>query len=415
MANTLEQQKQLENLLLSEDLEELKRYISKFLLCDELYDLIAKLNQFNVFNVLKLENAEIRHSNFLGWLLDPNGSHLMYDFFLKELLKEAVRGVAQNSSINIDISDLILDDFGDVTVTLEKMTDKGRRIDIFIESIQKEFVCVIENKVWSDEGCNQLEDYEAYINSHERYSKYKHKLFIFLTPKTDYDCTQLYKNYIRIDYGTICTAINKLLKQNGVLMSDNVRTFIEDYKNMVERNIMGKIDKEIVDLCRRIYRKNRNAIDMIISCTNISNVIMEHVAEIYDNDLISLNKNGMFSIKSFKNYGTLQCGNSEYGTDLVLLQLEKGTKGYSFCINVVPAKNGFEVQRKEIIAKLEQKLNRKLVDSEKENTWCYYNALVITESEFYSFDELEQIKDFLKKKIDETCFIPLLKELATNI
>ena len=38
---------------------------------DELEQLSAELATFNVFRVLKIEDAEIRHSNTLGWLLDP--------------------------------------------------------------------------------------------------------------------------------------------------------------------------------------------------------------------------------------------------------------------------------------------------------------------------------------------------------
>ena len=94
-----------------------------------------------------------------------------------------------------------------------ELTSK-RRSNLTMASIDRnKFVCVIENKVWSGEGCNQLEDYERYINSHQKYSHYKHKLFIFLTPNTAYDCTKLYKNYVRIDYGKICWAIDKVLNR----------------------------------------------------------------------------------------------------------------------------------------------------------------------------------------------------------
>lgn len=31
----------------------------------------SKLNRFNPFKVLNIERYEIRHSNVLGWLLDP--------------------------------------------------------------------------------------------------------------------------------------------------------------------------------------------------------------------------------------------------------------------------------------------------------------------------------------------------------
>lgn len=398
MTDTLEQRKQLENLLLSEDLEELNN----------------KTSTFNIFNALKLQNNEIRHSNFLGWLMSPYETHKIGDYFLKEFLKSALKNYSHKEETEISLSDLIFFNLDDAEIRREY-----KNIDLLVISAKNNFIAIIENKVWTGEHDCQLERYAQIVDN--EFADYR-KLYIYLAPNNEDDCELLNRNYddkpvyyIPMNYKQIYDVLIKTLKFKSDNMTLDVRTFIEHYKNMIERNIMGIQDKEIVDLCRKIYRENKNAIDMIISCTNISDVIMEHVAEIYDNDLIYLNKGGMFSIKSFKNCRTLQCGDREYCTDLVLLQLEKGRKGYSFCINVVPAKNGFEAQRKEIIAKLEQKLNRKLVDSEKENTWCYCTELIITESEFYDFKEAEQIKDFLKKKIDETCFIPLLKELATNI
>ena len=177
-------------------MDKIEQKIEKFLLSEDFVELASKAKKFNVFNVLKLENAEIRHSNFLGWLLSPYQSHLLGDDFLKELLKIALKDHLNNTNLNTRISDIIFNDYSDAEVTLEKMTDENRRIDIFIESRKNSFVCVIENKIWSGEGCNQLEDYEKYINSHEKYGSYKHKLFIFLTPDTNYDCTKVYKNYI---------------------------------------------------------------------------------------------------------------------------------------------------------------------------------------------------------------------------
>ena len=34
-------------------------------------------NDFNIFKVLRLENYEVRHSNFLAWLFDNAASHKM--------------------------------------------------------------------------------------------------------------------------------------------------------------------------------------------------------------------------------------------------------------------------------------------------------------------------------------------------
>ena len=43
---------------------------------------IKNQNKFNIFKVLKLDNHEIRHSNFLAWLLNPKENHnLQGNFF----------------------------------------------------------------------------------------------------------------------------------------------------------------------------------------------------------------------------------------------------------------------------------------------------------------------------------------------
>ena len=42
---------------------------------DELLELEAQIGRFNVFDALGIVRAEIRHSAFLRWLLDPSESH----------------------------------------------------------------------------------------------------------------------------------------------------------------------------------------------------------------------------------------------------------------------------------------------------------------------------------------------------
>ena len=54
---------------------------------DCLEKLIPWTGKFNIFDVLKISRTEIRHSNMLGWLLDPNENHGLGDKFLKALFK----------------------------------------------------------------------------------------------------------------------------------------------------------------------------------------------------------------------------------------------------------------------------------------------------------------------------------------
>ena len=68
-------------------LEELENYLSTTKLKES--------EKFNIFKILKLDNYEIRHSNFVAWLLDPNGSHKLGDKFLIKFI---------NKALNLDIA-----------------------------------------------------------------------------------------------------------------------------------------------------------------------------------------------------------------------------------------------------------------------------------------------------------------------
>lgn len=214
MTNSTDMQA-LENNLQTDDSFKQKQALLKLLTSEDFAELQAiSNNKFNIFQALKLQNNEVKHSNFLGWLLNPFESHYLMDCFFKELLKIALR----NDSILVDI---ILKDLTDAKVTLEKMTNDGRRMDIFIDCPRNKLVCVIENKIWSGEGCNQLEDYRNYILNNDKYKDYKYKIFLFLTPYKYSPCED-YKGYIRINYGDILKAINNLMKQYGCLLEDDV-------------------------------------------------------------------------------------------------------------------------------------------------------------------------------------------------
>lgn len=270
MDNSIEKIKALEELLLDED----------FII------LISKTGRLNVFNALQLQNQEIRHSNFLAWLLNPNESHKLGDAFLKELLQIVLKEYSKNPEITIKLFDIILNDFNDAQVEREKRTNKGRYIDIFIESKSNKFVCVIENKVWTKDTNNQLEHYQTYIDS----KNYKHKLFIYLAPNPSNDYGGLYKNYMCLSYEKVCQAIDNLLKRQTNAMCDKIRYFIEDYKEMVERNIMDNVDYKDFALCVKIYNKHREAIDMINKVNkNIINRINKILQEVVkENSLLAL-------------------------------------------------------------------------------------------------------------------------------
>ncbi|HVZ93516.1 MAG TPA: PD-(D/E)XK nuclease family protein, partial [Phycisphaerales bacterium] len=76
----------------ADDLASLERFVVEN---EDLLQLEELLGRFNIFDALRLERVEIRHSNFLAWLLDPGESHGVGDLFLKALLMDLLREARQ--------------------------------------------------------------------------------------------------------------------------------------------------------------------------------------------------------------------------------------------------------------------------------------------------------------------------------
>lgn len=66
-------------------------------------------DQFNLFDVLGIARLEIRHSNILGWLLDPNENHGLGDAVIRGFLNH----VAMTDSCGVDVFDALLLDCHD--------------------------------------------------------------------------------------------------------------------------------------------------------------------------------------------------------------------------------------------------------------------------------------------------------------
>ena len=114
------------------------RALLKDLLVDESANLSLikqRLKVFNIFDVLGIGHKELQHSNFIGWLLDPNGNHGFGDYFLLEFL-----------NLLSDVSDELLIDchLGDLHTT-RVIRERENNIDIFILNNELSFCIAIEN------------------------------------------------------------------------------------------------------------------------------------------------------------------------------------------------------------------------------------------------------------------------------
>ena len=217
----------------------------------ELMRLEELADPFNIFEALGIVRQEIRHSNFLAWLMNPAQTHGLGDSFLKGfLLKTSVMarelGIETISPIDVDVWDL----------SATEVRREWRNIDITLLDESRKFVCVIENKVFSSEHSNQLRRYREVMEAEfPDYTRH----YVLLNVSGDEPSDSDY--YVGVTYDEVCDVIERLLKMKASTIGDDVATVLSHYVTMVRRRVMP--DREIQELCRRIYRKHQAALDLI--------------------------------------------------------------------------------------------------------------------------------------------------------
>lgn len=216
----------------------------------ELEQLEEIVDEFNIFTALDIVNSEIRHSNFLSWLMNPNESHGLGDYFLTSFLKKIS---FKASSLGIegppifDIDSWNLDD--------AEILREWRNIDILIRCDNQKFVCVIENKIYSKEHSEQLQRYKDTIK--KEYPDHK-KSFVYLTVEGDIPSES---EYIPLSYSEIVPLVEHLIDSKKDKLGSEILAFISHYKEMLLRYIMK--DSEIQEICRKIYKRHKKALDLI--------------------------------------------------------------------------------------------------------------------------------------------------------
>ncbi len=208
-------------------------------------------SQFNIFEALGMVRQEIRHSNFLAWLLNPAQNHGLGDSFLRGfLLKTSVKategGAETLSPIDVDVWDL----------SATEVRREWKNIDITLLDESNKFVCVIENKVHSGEHSDQLRRYREDVVEKEFPDWRRHYVLLNVTGEQPSD-----SHYVGVTYDEVCEVIERLLEMGASTIGDELAMALSHYVTMVRRRLMP--DAEIQLLCRRIYRKHQVALDLI--------------------------------------------------------------------------------------------------------------------------------------------------------
>lgn len=377
----------MENIIVR--LKELEKYL-------EDNKINRKQKSANIFNVLSIEGQEIRHSNFLAWLLNPSETHGLHDSFLRGLLLE----LNVKNAYSLDLSDVV--------VEREKL-----HIDILLYSSKLKKFLIIENKTRTKDHDNQLKRYSNDIKSY--LPDYDGK-FLYLTPSGEEPLEdELSEKWECISYKNIFDILKKIFEENKANLNIRQQIYIDDYLNVLKEHLLMEKDKELMDLCIEIYSKHKDAIDTInryisdvpaIRSKNFYDALTKNKEELDIELGISTNHFTRFVTNDLDAL-TRDLGSSEWGKDnsnLILYEISSDSSTNVLRIQVVvgPASKGNELARDNILKSIKEKkkYNGRSLKRNSNNQYAWIEEMIIVhKNEFINMsnDELSnKLVEFIK-------------------
>jgi len=218
---------------------------------------------FNFFSAIlsgknNKQHIEKYHSNFIAYLLNPNGSHDFGTLFLKYFFDElknppfSVQNFPNENTLSLE---------------REKMTSNGRFIDISL-GYKQEWIVFIENKIRSGEQEDQIKDYCEFAKG------FKNSIPIYLTLKGENapsieQCPDLKSKVVCLSYKEIIRWLSTCLEDETIKEFPTVVGCLKQYIIIVKAllNTMSEETKTIIEYLKQnkdkaqLYIKNQRALN----------------------------------------------------------------------------------------------------------------------------------------------------------
>lgn len=231
-----------------------------------------ELNKFNIFHATGMKNQEIKHTQFLGYLLDPNESHGFKDEFLIRFIQSLPKSET-TEKVEINLLDFNL---SYSKVIKEKyFRDANGQLDLPIEipslSLpEKTYVIAIENKIRASQGDNQLLNYKNAINTTYKDKIKEAPILLYLTinneePSDDQWMPILYSE-------TVLKSIKNLIDDLEETISDYIIFILKDYVEFINKEgeyesidaierIAAEIDNETINNIKEISQLKSKSVE----------------------------------------------------------------------------------------------------------------------------------------------------------
>jgi PD-(D/E)XK nuclease superfamily len=212
-------------------------------------ELERMLNRFCPFEAMGAVRTEVRHSNFLGYILDPLRPHGFGEKALRSVLREVAKSV--DAIPGISALDLHLMDLDGAEVRRE-----WRSIDLLIALPAEKAVFAFELKIGSSQHSNQLKRYREAVESQYRSSDGWRHVLVFLRPSAEEPEDD---GWTSVGYEPVVEGFEKIAQEPGgdPLAADMLKA----YAAMMRRSFLG--DEKLEELATALWRKHKEALSFL--------------------------------------------------------------------------------------------------------------------------------------------------------
>ncbi len=246
----------------------------------DFHEIQGRMARFNLFEAIGAVHGELRHSNFLAYLLSPSRPHGLGARPLQQVLRRLLEEI-QPADRALSTLELLVGDLDDAVVHRERNS-----IDLLIEIDSLELVVLIENKIHAKAGDGQLRRYREIVEA--RYPNHR-KLLVFLTPEGQGPDDA---NYHPLSYVTLAATLDELVE--NLPQGDPTQLIVRHYVDMLRKNIVE--DAHLRALAAKLYERHAEALDFIFTSKPKSASLVETVAQqirnvqglIIDTDTVSM-------------------------------------------------------------------------------------------------------------------------------
>ncbi|MGV1834677.1 PD-(D/E)XK nuclease family protein [Rhizobium rhizogenes] len=217
--------------------------ISNFAASAEFSSILNRFNRFCPFEAMGVTKAEIRHANFLAYLLKPAKPHGLGDEALVAFLSsiwpvdpEAVRRIVRRNS-RIEVQ------------------REWKRIDLLILLPDTKHVVAVEMKLEAFQGDDQLSRYRRSVESQWPTSEGWNHDLVFLTVRGE----EPRDDWLGLTFRNVVAAIEPLVDLHP---DADAAQSMREYIAMMRRHHL--IDKAAKELAEKLWAEHGDALDLLM-------------------------------------------------------------------------------------------------------------------------------------------------------